>query len=175
MSKICFVFFSFLKGPVIKLWVKERNMIKSDKNAFQTKISFIEFFFHFSKSGKKTFYLIDTSPSSFSRKYFKSIEPRPFSITIYTDACSEKGWGGTCLDQTASESKNAKGCLLHINCMELLATLLCLKSFVKGAGHHIKLHTDNTTAFACINRRGSSKQCLNDITREYCEWCITIY
>ena len=27
---------------------------------------------------------------------YKAAEPRPFTITIYTDACSDKGWGGVC-------------------------------------------------------------------------------
>ena len=103
---------------------------------------------------------------------YKAAEPRPFTITIYTDACSDKGWGGVCDERTATGAWDANEALMHINCKELLAAIFCLKSFVKTSGHHVRLFTDNATMVACINRRGSTKSRLNDLTRELCQWCI---
>ncbi|GFR90208.1 reverse transcriptase/ribonuclease h/methyltransferase [Elysia marginata] len=102
----------------------------------------------------------------------KAADPHPFTVTIYSGASSEKGWGGECNGRTATGTWNAEELGIHINCKELLAALFCLKSFVKTGGQHVRLFTDNATTVACINRRGSTTRNLNDLMREMCQWCI---
>ena len=62
----------------------------------------------------------------------------------------------------------------HINCLELLAATLALKTFVKSRrGMSVLLKIDNTMAVAYINNQGGtvSKE-LVSLTRDLWMWCL---
>ena len=98
----------------------------------------------------------------------QDITPPPFDLTIRTDA-SLRGWGATCGGRTTGGHWNLEEAKQHINCLELKAAILALKSFLgeriqlppHGLGqlspHHILLEMDNTTAVAYVNRRGGTR------------------
>lgn len=114
----------------------------------------------------------------------KSLVPWKITQVIYSDS-SSFGWGGHSSETVGLSKSNRsqmptasgvfdKGELkLHINIKELLAAFLCLKSFVKKKGQHIKLYTDSSTTLACINKKGSSKWKLNNLTREIYFWLMS--
>ena len=92
----------------------------------------------------------------------------PFDLTIRTDA-SLLGWGATCNGRTTGGRWSVEEAEQHINCLELKAATLALKSFL-GEGmqlppqslapsppQHILLEMDNTTAVAYVNRRGGTQ------------------
>ena len=62
----------------------------------------------------------------------------------------------------------------HINCLELKAALLTLKAFTLSCHNNAKvtLYCDNTTAVSCINKKGSTKEDCNNITRTIWLWCL---
>ena len=101
---------------------------------------------------------------------YKSLQPREFTLEIFSDS-SSRGWGGESHGLTASGIYAERELTLHINCLELLAAFLNLKTFVKTKGHHVKLYTDNVTTMACINKQGSTKIACNNLTREIFLWC----
>ena len=78
---------------------------------------------------------------------------------LYTDA-STQGWG--CYDPQTEKScggrwteEEGQG---HINCQELMAVLLGLKSMCKEMkNRHIRLRCDNVTAVAAVRKQGSIK------------------
>ena len=62
----------------------------------------------------------------------------------------------------------------HINCLELLAATLALKTFVKHKiGISVLMKIDNTTAVAYINNQGGtvSKELIS-LTRDLWMWCL---
>ena len=62
----------------------------------------------------------------------------------------------------------------HINCLELLAATLALKTFVKHkTGISVLMKIDNTTAVAYINNQGGavSKELIS-LTRDLWMWCL---
>ena len=62
---------------------------------------------------------------------------------------------------------------LHINCLELLAATLAIKSFVKKRDLHVHLKMDNTTALTYINKFGGTVSPeLNRLTKELWLWCL---
>lgn len=86
-----------------------------------------------------------------------SLLPEPFSLEIFSDA-SLVGWGAACQGMRARGSWTPAERELHINELELLATLFALKSFTKGLPNsNILLRIDNTTAISYINRMGGIK------------------
>ena len=61
--------------------------------------------------------------------------------------------------------------LSHINYLELKAIFMGLQSLCDHCmDTHIRLRSDNTTAVACINRCGSTKPNLSDITERIFAW-----
>lgn len=67
---------------------------------------------------------------------------------------------------TRIESEN------HINYLELLAAWLTLQCFCKDvSGKTIRFKIDNVAAVACINKKGSKKPHLNNLTRSIWLWC----
>ena len=62
----------------------------------------------------------------------------------------------------------------HINCLELLAATLALKTFVKNTkGLLVLLKIDNTTAAAYINNQGGTiSKDLIVLTRDLWMWCL---
>lgn len=99
----------------------------------------------------------------------KSLVSCPPDLEIHTDACLT-GWGAKVGDaRTGGHWAHAE--LDHINCLELKAILLSLKSLCKRCEQtHIRLRSDNSTAIACINRCGSTKLSLNTLTEQIFDW-----
>lgn len=59
----------------------------------------------------------------------------------------------------------------HINCLELKAVLLGLKSLCRDLKDtHIRVRSDNMTTIACIDRCGSTKISLLNIVKQIFEW-----
>ncbi len=97
------------------------------------------------------------------------IIPDP-SVVITSDA-STKGWGGEFQGETSGGLWTAAERKLHINCLELKACGLVLKSFCRDLrATHVRIRTDNTTVVACINKLGSCKKTCNAIAREILLW-----
>ena len=103
------------------------------------------------------------------RSLLEHISTLPVSITMETDA-SLKAWGA--ILQGSSEERAGDPFLpseatQHINYLELLAVLFALKAFTKDfKGIHIRLRIDNTTAVSCINKKGSTKKYLHEVTKK---------
>lgn len=99
----------------------------------------------------------------------KSLVSCPPELEIHTDACLT-GWGAKVGDaRTGGHWAHVE--LDHINCLELKAILLSLKSLCKRCEQtHIRLRSDNSTAIACINRCGSTKLSLNTLTEQIFDW-----
>ncbi|KAI2666668.1 enzymatic polyprotein [Labeo rohita] len=68
---------------------------------------------------------------------------------------SKTGWGATCNGQAASGVWTGPRLHWHINCLELLAVLLALRSFRPMIqGKHVLVRSDNTATVAYINHQG---------------------
>lgn len=84
------------------------------------------------------------------------------------------GWGATCQDQrTGGPWSQAEG-RMHINCLELLAATLAVKTFLKNKTRmSVLLRLDNTTAVAYINNLGGtvSKE-LVDLAKNLWMWYL---
>ena len=92
-----------------------------------------------------------------------SLLTSPPHLELYTDA-SLTGWGAA-FGNSKTGGHWAADERLHINYLELKAIFLGLQSFCgKCVDTHIRIRSDNTTAVACINRCGSTKPHLNEIT-----------
>jgi len=96
------------------------------------------------------------------------------SLTIECDA-STRGWG-CCIqahDRAGGGEWSPEEAGMHINCLELTAALLALKSLCRRQGCHVRLMIDNMTAVAYIREMGGSHshQC-NAIAREIWNWAI---
>ena len=63
----------------------------------------------------------------------------------------------------------------YINYLEIRAVLFGLQSLCREISNaHVKVMTDNATAFAYINNMGGSRSFLcNDMAREVYKWCMT--
>ena len=90
-------------------------------------------------------------------------------LTIESDT-SKQGWGVSCQGDNTGGRWSAEEMSQHINCLELLAATLALKSFAKGKTRASK---DNTTAVAYINNQGGtvSKE-LIALTKNIWMWCL---
>ena len=81
----------------------------------------------------------------------KSILKTETDLTIDSDA-SLRGWGARCHLQSTGGPWSEEEKRMHINCLELLAATLAVKSFAKHRSRvSILLRIDNTTAVAYIN------------------------
>jgi len=107
---------------------------------------------------------IDTQSNPISRN-----DP---DITLYTDA-SNIGWGAVLDGIRANGIWNTEEQGLHINCLELLAIYHGLRAVCKNINiKHIRVMTDNTTAYYYINNMGGTHSPkANDITRLIWLWC----
>ena len=77
-------------------------------------------------------------------------------LTIDLDA-SILGWGTSCQGLSTGGSWSAREKTRHINCLELLAATLALKTFAKKkTGLSVLLRIDNMTAVAYINNQGGN-------------------
>ena len=98
--------------------------------------------------------------------------------TIYTDASKHSGGGWGASDNVLGEI-NGRWSIeeqeMNINCLELKAIQLALKSFVPlyGECKHIKVMSDNTIAIAYINKKGGTHcMTLNDLAVNIWEYCM---
>ena len=103
-----------------------------------------------------------------SQQFRNIIIPDP-QLHLYSDA-SLTGWGGK-LDSVETGGHWHYYEDNHINVLELKAALLTLKSLCRSVENtHIRLHMDNTTAVACVNKCGSTKLPLLGVTKELFGW-----
>ena len=85
----------------------------------------------------------------------KALIQRDIDLVIDSDASLE-GWGARCPKQRTGGPWSQQECSMHINCLELLAATLAVKTFAKAkTAMSILLRIDNTTAVAYISRRDS--------------------
>ena len=86
----------------------------------------------------------------------KTVLTKEPELTIESDA-STQGWGATCQGSDMGGPWSAQEKTRHINCLELLATTLALKTFVKDRTRlSVLLKLDNTSAVAYINNQGGT-------------------
>ena len=84
----------------------------------------------------------------------RPIHPPQPTIVIESDA-SNTGWGASYERTRTGGQWSTEELTLHINCKELLAAFLALKTFVKNKKDlHVRLRVDNSTAMYYINRMG---------------------
>lgn len=96
----------------------------------------------------------------------------PPQLELQTDA-SLTGWGAV-FGGTRTGGHWAQEELDHINCLELKAILLGLKSLCSHCRQtHIRLKSDNTTAVACLDRKGSKTLSLNSLVEDIFEWALS--
>ena len=87
------------------------------------------------------------------------------TISITTDA-SLSGWGAVFGDSSTGGMWSAEESDAHINELELKTIWLALQAFcTHEKKKNIKVYTDNSTALACVNKMGSNRVNLNEITR----------
>ncbi|KAK7099322.1 hypothetical protein V1264_018910 [Littorina saxatilis] len=96
----------------------------------------------------------------------------PPEVDMFTDA-SRVGWGAHLAQLTASGTWPESQARSHINVLELEAVFLGLRSFFPAVvGKHVRLHTDNTTVAAYVNKQGGSRsQTLSVRTCQILRWC----
>jgi hypothetical protein len=97
----------------------------------------------------------------------------PVELIIETNA-SRKGWGVYCEGVRTGGPWSFEEKRLHINCLELLAGSLAIKTFTKSrACAHLKLLMDNASAVAYINKMGGThSQGLAKLAIDLWEWCF---
>lgn len=95
-----------------------------------------------------------------------------FKISIYSDA-SLTGWGAFSEGIKIGGFWNPEERKHHINFLELLASLLALKSFAKDLRNcEILLKMDNTTAISYIIKTGGVQfPHLSNLARKIWDWC----
>ena len=103
----------------------------------------------------------------------KSVLKKDIDLVIDSDA-SLTGWGAVCQDQRTGGPWSNQEKEFHINCLELLAATLALKTFTKGLkGISVLLRIDNTSAVAYINNQGGTvSRDLVHLTRELWMWAL---
>ena len=95
--------------------------------------------------------------------------PEP-ELVVESDA-SKKGWGGCTTWTSTGGAWTHMEALEHINVLELQAGFLTLQCFCDSiSDKHIRLKMDNTTAVACINKRGSTKAHLFQLCQQIFAW-----
>ena len=103
----------------------------------------------------------------------KSLIKKEIDLTIDSDA-SLTGWGAHCSYQSTGGAWSCQEATMHINCLELLAAILAVKSFAKLKSRiSILLRIENTTAVAYINNLGGTVSSeLVQLTRSLWMWCL---
>ena len=103
----------------------------------------------------------------------KALIQRGIDLVIDSNASLE-GWGACCSKQRKGGPWSQQGRFMHINCLELLAATLAVKTFAKAkTAMSILLRIDNPTAVAYINNLGgtASKE-LVILMRNLWMWCL---
>ena len=86
----------------------------------------------------------------------RTVIQRPAQILIQSDA-SLAGWGAVCNGVSTGGSWSLKEQMMHINCLELLAADLAVRTFLKyRQGVSALLQLDNSMAVAYINNLGGT-------------------
>jgi hypothetical protein len=103
---------------------------------------------------------------------FSTIKCNNYVIEIFSDSCL-KGWGASCGNERAAGLWNDTERQQHINCLELAAAFLALKTFSYNFQNcEILLRIDNTTAISYINRMGGIQYAhLNLIAKQIWTYC----
>ena len=96
----------------------------------------------------------------------------PLPNMIITTDASKKGWGAVHQSLQTNGRWSQKESLQHINFLELKASFLALKTFLKGKSHvTVSLQLDNTTAIAYNNKGGTRSPQLMTLALEMWDWC----
>ena len=91
------------------------------------------------------------------------------NLELFTDA-SLTGWGAR-LQGVSTGGHWAASEVSHINLLELKAVLFGLQSLCNDIhDSHIRIRSDNTTVVACLNKCGSMKEHLLQLTEEIFLW-----
>ena len=112
----------------------------------------------------------DTQMINWNGKALLTMEP---DLIIESDA-STQGWGASHQGSSTGGPWSSHEREYHINCLELLAATLALKTFAKHmTGISVLMKIDNTTAVAYINNQGGtvSKELIS-LTRNLWMWCL---
>ena len=105
-------------------------------------------------------------------KYPKNIQPTDYTHEMFTDA-SLQGYGVSFNNTKTGGLWNSEEKHYHINVLELLAVKYGLFSLCKHLKYeHIHLFSDNSVTVASINKKGSCKNLLNNITRDIWLFCM---
>ena len=103
----------------------------------------------------------------------KSLIRREPDVSIESDA-SRTGWGALSQETRTGGPWSSEEKEFHINCLELLAAFLAVKTFLKSRRSvHARLWMDNQTAVAYVNNMGgtvSTQATL--ISRDLWMWCL---
>ena len=100
--------------------------------------------------------------------YKSLVLPDP-SVELYTDA-SLIGWGAR-LQEVSTGGHWTADEVVHINLLELKAVLFGLQALCKDMQDiHIRVRSDNTTVVACVNKCGSIKEHLLQVTEDIFLW-----
>ena len=104
----------------------------------------------------------------------KALLCRPQTMTITSDA-SLQGWGAVCNGTRTGGPWSHSEQGMHINCLELLAAILAVKTFLKGqTGKSVLLQLDNQTAVAYINNMGGTvSPRLTDLAKALWMWALS--
>ena len=104
----------------------------------------------------------------------KALLCRPQTMTITSDA-SLQGWGAVCNGTRTGGPWSHSEQGMHINCLELLAATLAVKTFLKGqTGKSVLLQLDNQTAVAYINNMGGIVSTrLTDLAKALWMWALS--
>ena len=101
----------------------------------------------------------------------KSLVPPSRHLVLTTDAC-KTGWGATLGDLTTSGHWDS-GEVSHSTSLELKAVSMGLQALCKSVyDTHIQVFSDCITAVRCIEKCGSMKVHLLDLTEEIFAWAI---
>ena len=101
-----------------------------------------------------------------------SLSVPDISLELVTDAATDCGWGAhvgsiKTYGHWSAEEKDSD----HCNLLELKAILFGLQSLCNDVSDtHVRIRSDNMTAVACINKCGSVKEALLDVSIAIFEW-----
>ena len=103
----------------------------------------------------------------------KSVMTRDPELTIDSDA-PKLGWGATSQEVSMGGPWSTQESARHINCLELMAATLALKTFAKNKTElSVLLRIDNTTAVVYINHQGGTvSEELVLLTCDLWMWCL---
>ena len=103
----------------------------------------------------------------------KPLRQKPGQMVIQSDA-SLSGWGAVCRGTCTGGAWSAQEQTMHINCLELLAATLAVKTFMKDVSEtSVLLQLDNATAVAYINNLGGTvSNQLTELAKEIWLWAL---